>query len=230
METKVKKINPGDITIFTRFIRNFFVFEEEKLIALRNPKLYKISIFPTSLLVPVYRYSPTPLSKKLGVEFKYEDKINLENLSYFRVVKLPEDSDITIDLYLEPTDRDEEIVIWGLKVNFNDSDYSFRAFVDGTVDNDDSFSKDLKTTRWARGRSYSRYLKCSVSKVRKSIFRLEEYLFTLSNLLYIVYSGEYRKDKKEAEIFAPFTETLKGYGDTFEDALSTIKVAVLFAF
>jgi len=223
------RINPEDVTIFIRFVRNFFKFDEDKLIALRNPKFYEFSIFPTSLLVPVYRYSPTPLGKKLGIELKYEDKINIENLSYFRVVKLPENSDIKITLSLELTERDNEAIIWGVRVNLNDPSYRFKALVDGSLD-DNGFNEDLKTVRWAKGRSYSRHSKSFVSKVTGSILRIEEYLFALSNLLYVVYSGEYRKDKKEAELLAPFTEILKSYGNTFEDALSSIKIATLFAF
>jgi len=226
METKIR-INPEDVTILIRFVRNFLTFDEDKLIALRNPRIYEFSIFPTSLLVPVYRYSPTPLGKKLGIELKYEDKINIENLSYFSVVKLPEKSDIKIDLSLEPTDNDGKAIIWGVRVNLNDPSYRFKALVDGSLDNG-GFSRDLRTIKWAKGRSYSKHSKSFVSKVTGSILRIEEYLFILSNLLYTIYSEEYRKDSKEAELLAPVTEILKDYGNTFEDVLLSIKVAVMF--
>jgi hypothetical protein len=228
MEEKIK-VNPEDVTVFIKFVRNFFVFDEEKLITLRKPKLYEISIYPTSLLVPVYRYFPTPLGKKLGIEFKYEDKINIENLSYFRVFNLPENSDIKIDLHLEPAEREGDAIIWEVRVNINDPDYHFAAILDGWP-KESAFIEDIRTIKWAKGRSYSKHSKSFSSKVTASIFRIEEYLFTLSSLLYVVYSGEYRKDKKEAELFAPFTEILRSYGETFEEALPSIKIAATFAF
>jgi hypothetical protein len=220
------KINPEYVVPLIKFTRNFFVFDEDKLRALRNPRLYVVPIIPTSLLVPVYRYSPTSLDKKLGIEFKYEDKINIENLSHFRVVSLPKDSDIRINLHLEPSERDKA-VIWEVRVDINDPDHYFAAILEGGP-RIDAFDKDINTVKWAKGRSYSRHSKSRASNVTASIFRIEEYLFVLSNLLYIVYSEEYHKDKKEAKLLAPFTEILKSYGDTFENVLSSVKMAVMF--
>lgn len=221
------KINPEYVVAFIKFTRNFFVFDEDELRALRNPRLYVVPIIPTSLLVPVYRYSPTSLDKKLGIEFKYEDKINIENLSHFRVVNLPKDSDIRVNLHLEPSER-EKALVWEVRIDINDPDNYFSAVLEGGP-RWDAFNKDINTIKWAKGRSYSKHSKSFASNVTASIFRVEEYIFVLSNLLYIVYSGEYHKDKKEAELLAPFTEILKSYGDTFENALSSIKMAVMFA-
>jgi hypothetical protein len=173
-------------------------------------------------LVPVYRYSPTPLLKIPWAKVKHKNKIDPENLSYFRVIKIPEDSDVKIELNLEPSTNGKDARIWAIRINVGDPSYRFTAVTDDDP-NQDFFDEDLSVVKWAKGRSYAKYSKKEGSKVAESIYRFEEFLFIATNLLYTLYSGEYRKDGKIDKILAPFTELLQSYGKTFDEALSTIR-------
>jgi hypothetical protein len=215
------KINPFDIKHLFSFIRNFLIFDEEKIWSLRLPRLYKLAIFPNYLLVPVYRYSRTPLEKLPGVSIEYKDKIDPENLSYFRDIRLPNDSKVKIELSLEPS-GEKSAKVWGLRVNIGDPNYRFAMVIDEGADLQ-YLDEDIRTIRWAKGRSYSKYLQKQFSEVADSIYRFEEFLFVTSNLLYTLYTGEYRKNVKGAELFDYFTKVLQEYGNTFEEALSIIK-------
>lgn len=221
------KISPFDVKLLFSFIRNFLIFDEEKIISLRLPRLYKLKIFPNYLLVPVYRYSRTPLEKLPGVNIEYKDKIDPENLSYFRDVKLPDDSKVKIELNLEPS-GERSAKVWGVRVNIGGPDYRFVLVIDEGADLQ-YLDEDMKTIRWAKGRSYSKLSQKRFSKVVDSIYRFEEFLFTISNLLYTLYTGEYRKNVKEAELFDRFTRVLQSYGNNFEEVLSIIKEISILA-
>ncbi len=216
------KVELTDVKIIFRFIKNFLIFDEEKLMSLRTPRIYRLIIRPNYLLVPVYRYSYTPLLKIPWAKVKHKNKIDPENLSYFRVVKLPEDSNVKIELSLEPSTNGKDARIWAIRINVGDPGYQFTAVTDDDT-NQDFFDEDLSVVKWAKGRSYAKYSKKEGSKVAESIYRFEEFLFIASNLLYTLYSGEYRRDAKGAELFMPFTELLQSYGKTFDEALSTIR-------
>ncbi len=221
------KISPFDIKLLFSFIRNFLIFDEEKIISLRLPRLYKLAIFPNYLLVPVYRYSRMPLEKFPGVSIEYKDEIDPENLSYFRDIRLPDDFKVKIELNLEPS-GESSAKVFGLRVNIGDPNYRFAMVIDEGADLQ-YLDEDIRTIRWAKGRSYSKYLQKQFSKVVDSIYRFEEFLFVTSNLLYTLYTEEYRKNVKGAELFDHFTKILQGYGDTFEGALSTIKEVSIIA-
>jgi len=216
------KIELTDVKVIFRFIRNFLIFDEEKLISLRTPRVYKLTIYPNYLLVPLYRYSHTPLLKIPWAKVKHKNKIDPENLSYFRVVKLPENSNVKIELSLEPDNNGKDATVWAMRINIGDPTYQFTAVIDNDA-NPDFFDEDLSVVKWAKGRSYAKYSKKTGSKVADSIYRFEEFLFIASNLLYTLYSGEYRKDGKIDKLLAPFTELLQSYGKTFDEALSTIR-------
>jgi hypothetical protein len=222
------RINPFDVKYLFIFIKNFLIFDVEKIRSLRLPRLYKLALYPNYLLVPVYRYSRTPLEKLPGVNIEYKDKIDPENLSYFRDIKLFDDSKVKIGITLEPSSG-RSAKIWGVGINTGDPDYRFVLIIEEGA-NLQYLDEDIRTIRWAKGRSYSKLSQKRFSKAADSIYRFEEFLFTTSNLLYTLYTGEYRKNVRGAELFDHFTKILQGYGDTFEEALSTIKEVSMMAF
>jgi hypothetical protein len=89
------KVDPRDIVYFFRFIRDFISWKREKRDK-ADINLHVSWAEPSVLLVPVYRYSAFSLGGKLIPDFKYEDVIKLENLSYYRPFKLPKK--VSLDL------------------------------------------------------------------------------------------------------------------------------------
>jgi len=242
---EIIKVEPRDLVYIYPFIRDTFMWvgEEnyklaEKLarsIELRG--IYRIQLTPSFILLPQYRYSDSALRDRFGFDVKYDSIIKLENLSTFTVQRLPDDLDYKIDMLLDTgydyTRNDWWVRLWKLEVmvkpKIRDSREPFYNWIFLNLDVERiDLEKILKTVNWAQGKLYSKFSSRANSLVVDRIDFVERSLFIFLNFLYTLYTDTFSKEDPEHKLFDPFVETLRGYGDTFEDLLFTIKELMIF--
>jgi hypothetical protein len=194
-------------------------------------------------LIPQYRYSDTKIQDRLGVEVKYDDIIKLENLSTFRIYKVPEDFICRFRHYLDMEDiRNIRPVKIALEIRPKSvpelewKDYHVTHINDSRmiVGNkgprvDSKILKDaLKTIEEVEGKSYSEFAREKESPVVESIFIVEETLFVLLNLLYTFYTNTYSKEDPEHIFFDKLAEAVKNFGKNFGEAVFYAKQVTMF--
>jgi len=241
------KVNPEDLPYLHQFfsinLRWGVNFYDECLEYTRGYLVHGVGVFliyltPSFLLIPQYRYSDTKIQDRLGVEVKYDDIIKLENLSTFRIYKVPEDFICRFRHYLDMQGtRDICPIKIALEIrpksapelewkdyhvtHINDS----RMLVSNRGPRVDSkiLTDALRTIEEAEGKSYSEFAREKESPVVKSIFIVEETLFILLSMLYTFYTNTYSKEDPEHIFFDKLAEAIQGFGDTFEDVFFVIK-------
>jgi hypothetical protein len=199
----------------------------------------QVDIRPDFLLLPVYKYSPIPndfVLSKIGFEPKREDKIKIENFGIFevcRVIETPDDTNIIIEVGLGLNSG--VVKPWMVGVNFEfetkngymwSFEYSYASPLDtGLIWYDDYF----RTLRWARGRRYSSFARLgSNSNVFHNLYVIEKLTFAFVNFLYTLYTLDTFENKSSFEynLFKPYSDLLRSYGNTFEEALSVVNEAM----
>jgi hypothetical protein len=196
--------------------------------------LYDAKIKPDFILFPVYRYSSIiedTMAERLGIEFKYEDRIKIENLSLFNVYRVIENADPEVDITVIAgitakimADYDVETRLYDVGVDFKIG--SNRNYNSTTIYWGLWYDRYLKTLWWAKGRKYSdfSYKPKFRSKVVDHLYTIEIGMFAFINFLYTLYTGGGLKDNTvEYKLFKPYMELLRSYGNTFEEAIATLK-------
>jgi hypothetical protein len=81
----------------------------------------------------------------------------------------------------------------------------------------------LRKLRWAMGRKHSNFSwRGKESEVLDYLYNIENDMLILVNFLYTLYTGNLKADDTEYNLFKPYVELLQGYGNTFEEVVSTI--------
>jgi hypothetical protein len=256
---KIVKVEPSYVVPMRKFVFNFMNWSARDYLHYTRETIkygpvsgssHIVLIKPGFLLLPVYRYSPIPednVVKRLGIEFKYDDRIMIENLSLFNVYRVIEEADpeveIAIDVLIQIISRGDimkvKAMAWFVGIGFNigtkrdSKDYydhlhyhdfyyaSSRAW-------DGDYDSYLRTLRWAMGRKYSNFSwKGKESKVFNHLYNIENGMFTLVNFLYTLYTGNLKADNTEYNLFKPYAELLQSYGNTFEEVVSTIREVMI---
>ena len=200
----------------------------------------QVVIEPDFLLLPAYKYLPIPnefVLSKIEFEPKHEDRIKIENLSTFEVCKVvnnPNDVNIILEVGLHLSSG--VVNPWMMGVNFefgpkNDYRWFFEYSYASSLDTSFIWYEDyFRTLRWARGRKYSNFarLGCN-SNVFHNLYSIEKLAFAFVNFLYTLYTMDTSKDKASFEynLFKPYAELLRSYGNTFEEALSIVNEAMV---
>lgn len=201
-----------------------------------------IYLTPSFLLIPQYRYSDTKIQDRLGVEVKYDDIIKLENLSTFRVYKVPEDFicrfrnhlDIDINgiypvkIALEIRPKSSPELEWKDYHAVHITDSRMIVSNRGPRVNSEILLEALQTIKEAEGKSYSEFAREKESPVVESIFIVEETLFVLLSMLYTFYTNTYSKEDPEHVFFDKLAEVIQGFGDTFDEVISNAKEVAMF--
>jgi len=203
------------------------------------------------LLVPKYMYSRIPRILKNNTKVQHRDRIEYEKFSYFDVYRFDYKSDgeiekVEFEVEIRPDSFLEKARIFALKLNiaasepdnedpnfydkvpFKDRFCFFSMLIREKYDDIESFEKDLRTLSWIQGKSYSKFSKRRRGGVVDRIEHIEEHMILVINFLYTLYTGEFEKNTPGGRLFEPFTEFLKKFGDTFENALQWIEVFVKF--
>jgi hypothetical protein len=242
---KVVVVRPEDVIPLHKFMYGFMELDSDFYLntigRVREPnsKFSIDHIAPTKpkyLLTPLYRYFSLPADEvveRLGIEFQAEDRIKLENLSVFNVYEVVEGGDDGIDVFLEVLfelgHNRERAKVWGIWIYFviYGSKNNRRHYNGVATDIGLSFYNDyLRTLRWARGRKFSSfsYGNDTGSKVINSVHNLGNNLFSLVNLFYNLYIGEWLEiNETSYKLVKPFSDLLQSYGNTFEEVLSVIR-------
>lgn len=226
---EIIKIDPRDVFHFINFIRNFLTWKrEEKEKKGLSPYAYWIA--PSVILVPIYRYSQTPLEEGLKINFRHEDIVKLENLSYFRPHRFPRVDDAWFRIY---GGEDGEVIRpTFLGISFRNLSYSYGVYFERDSIDIEWFERDFEVLNRVKGRVFPKHLDFTESKTVESMLHLENGLLTIMSFLYALYTGKYSGfgdgHELEYEFFLPFTETFQSYGETFEEALSVAKEVSMF--
>jgi hypothetical protein len=89
------------------------------------------------------------------------------------------------------------------------------------------FERDFRILSLVEGRNYSKSLDFANSEIIDCLHHIEDSMFIVLSFLYMIYSGGYT-NYDENKFFFPFTEILRSYGKTFEEALSAAKEVSMF--
>jgi len=242
---RIIKVKPGDLVYLYPFVRNTFVWiGEENYKRAENlargvefEGVYEIQLTPSFILVPQYWYTDTTLRNVLGFDVKYEDIIKIENLSNFVVQKVPDDISCRIGMWIDTSydyNRGDWLVrLWELEINLRPKIKSDKPpfyscmFLSENIERI-NLKEALETVNRVQGKLYSKLSSRKNSSVVDKIHFVESSLFILLNFLYTIYTGTFSKGDPEHTFFDPFVDTLKGYGDTFEDLLLVIKELMIF--
>jgi hypothetical protein len=262
---KIVKVEPSYVVPMWKFVFDFmnwsakdylhYIREIRETIK-RRPVFgssHIVLIKPGFLLLPVYRYSRIPednVVKRLGIEFKYDDLIMIENLSLFNVYRVIEDADPDVKMEIEVFVGIAQFVrnasrdyIMKAKARVEAVGIEFKTGTEGDskrhyngcfskFNNNRDFFKlydfYLGTLRWAMGRNYSNFSwRGEESEVLNCLHRIENDMFILVNFLYTLYTGNLKADDTEYNLFKPYVELLQSYGNTFEEVVSTIREVVI---
>jgi hypothetical protein len=234
MEVKMKaltnteniiKVDPRDIVHFARFIKDFIAWKREERDK-ADINLYVSRAEPSVILVPVYRYSAFSLGGKLIPNFRYEDVIKLENLSYYRPFTLPKKSKVRFKITVDNNPEIMRTSSLSISVS-HPTIYGYTIYLEPNDIDIEFFERDFRILSLAEGRDYSKSLDFAESKIIDCLHHLEDGMFIVLSFLYMIYSGGYT-DYAENKFFFPFTEIFRSYGKTFEGALSVAKEVSLF--
>jgi hypothetical protein len=243
---KIVKVEPSYVVPMWKFVFDFMNWSARDYLHYiretikRGPvwgSSHTVLIKPGFLLLPVYRYSPIPedkVVKRLGIEFKYDDLIMIENLSLFNVYRVIEDADPEVEIAIRVgtgiVSKGDimKAIVEGVSIEFKtgterDSKYYYYA---SSWDGD--YDSYLRKLRWAMGRKYSNFSwKGKNLKAFTHLHNIEKGMFVLVNFLYTLYTGNLKADDTEYNLFKPYAEILQSYGNTFEEVVSTIREVVI---
>jgi hypothetical protein len=230
METLTKtknliKVDPRDIIHFVRFIREFIAWKREERDK-ADINLYVSWAEPSVILVPIYRYSAFSLGGKLIPDLKYKDIIKLENLSYYRPFTLPKKSKVRFKVTVDDGPEIMRTSSLGISVS-HPTIYGYTMYLEPDDIDIELFERDFRILSLAEGKDYSKSLDFANSEIIDCLNHLENSMFIVLSFLYMIYSGGYT-DYAENKFFFPFTEILRSYGETFEEALSVAKEVSMF--
>ena len=196
-----------------------------------------ITFRPKFLLLPNYRYSSISEELRIIAGIKkdkpYDEVVKLENFSLYNLfevedVEKSEVKDVWLWVGIEGYggEKDTRIDDLGLVVDYVYHGYtSIRVHLDYWDDDIKKLWDILKTLKWAVNRSYYRFSTKKKGGVAEKIEVIENELLVTLNFFYTIYTGEYEKDKT-SKILEPLTDMLRGYGDTFEEVIDSMKAIV----
>jgi hypothetical protein len=214
------------------YFRNYMeaVGKEEKNWAI-------VTFRPKFLLLPNYRYSSISeeLREIAGIKKDkwYDEVIKLENLSIYNLFEVEEAKESEIkDVWLWVVvkgyggEKEAKIDELGLAVDYVHYGYtSIRVYLDYWDDDIKKLEDVLKTVKWAVNRSYYRFSTKEKGGVAEKIEVIENELLVMLNFFYTIYTGEYERDKT-SKILEPLTDMLRGYGNTFEEVINSMKAII----
>jgi hypothetical protein len=201
-----------------------------------------IRVNPKFLLLPNYHYSSIPYELRRAANIKedkwYNEIIKLENFSLYNVFEVEKAEDVKgsrvkdVWLWVEIDSYESEnrtmITELGLVMEYNYSNNNYTSIgVHLSYWDDDikELEDSLKTLKWANNRSYHRFVTKKKGGVAEKIEVIEDELWIMLNFFYIVYTGGYERDRF-SKILEPITDMLRNYGDTFEEVIEAMKMAV----
>jgi hypothetical protein len=241
---EIVKINPYNVTLLYRFLRNLIVMNGKDYDNFVNLKaknsrfnVHDIEVIPHKLLIPLKAYSTYTfefLTENLGASVEKQECIGVENLSQFTVYNLPVGSrDIMVKIIfrLSPSHTEpwrnvaklEEVGII-LKV-WKDNTFKQQEFRK-TFDKYDGlevkrFDSKLRMFSAARGKKFSDINKRN-GEIALGILDFEEDWFILANAFYTLYSGFKGYHNIDNEALKPFADAVRSLGDTFEEVLEKV--------
>ncbi len=242
---KVIKVDPSHVIPMWKFSKDLMQWEPEEYLRYVGRENVSqgsvVNVFhdtrkiePSFILFPVYRYSSILddiMIRRLGIESEYEDRIKLENLSLFNVYKVIKDVDPEVDITVVAGitvgivgDKDAKVRINDVGVDFKVGPY--RNLVSTLFHWGHWYDMYLKTLMWAEGRKWSNFSDKPryKSKVVDHMYSIEYAMFVFTNFLYTLYTGDgLKSNTAEYKLFKPYVDLLQSYGDTFEEAITTIK-------
>jgi hypothetical protein len=240
---QVVKLDPSYITVMWKFSEDFIQWEPEEYFRCvgregvnGRPTVVvsrDLKIEPSFILLPVYKYSLTfdnTVVERLGIEFKYDDSIRLENLSLFNVYKVIKDVDpevgvritvgITTSTIVAENKTTVELDDVGIEFKVGSNwNYPLISLYWGRW-----YNHYLNTLRWAKGRKWSDFSAKPMgkSKVVEHLYTIEVSMLAFINFFYALYTG-LKDNTVEYRLFKPYMELLQSYGNTFEEAIATLK-------
>jgi hypothetical protein len=249
---EVVKVDPEYIVSLHKFLMDFVKWEPDEYLKavgredvrwrpVNGPAVeyldYKAVIRPKFLLFPVYRYSSIPkytVADELGIEFEKDERIKLENLSLFDVYRVVDGVDPEVEITISneilpeitPSNK-KRARLFDITIDFkigSKKDY-YCVIIIWSI----WYSNYLKTLRWARGRKYLNFASKGLvhSKVVSHIYAIENGMFVFLNFLYALYNEHFEEDTVESRLFKPLSDLLRSYGNTFEEAMSTINELIV---
>jgi hypothetical protein len=241
---QIVRVDLNHLITMWEFANDFIHWEPEEYFRCADEKDTKrvivsrnLQIEPDYVLFPVYKYFLSldlrdTTTEKLGVEFKYDDRIRPENLSLFNVYRVIKDADPEVDIKVtagirtsikpdnKPVIEIEDVGV-AFKVGY-DTNYPLVSLYWGN-----KYKEYLKTLKWARGRKWSNLQNKPMhrSKVVKDLSTIEVSMFAFVNLFYALHNG-LKNDTVEYRLFEPYMKILQ-VNNTFEEALSNIKAVMM---
>jgi hypothetical protein len=248
---KIIKVNPDDLLYIFNFInsvldwdRNEFIKVMENVVKNRknDRNLFSVRIKPNFLMVPLYSYffAPQTVMKDFGFDIAYEDTINIEKISQFKIFKIPDKVDATISINVGPGIggfSGERLRAWGIRFGIENKFKEDDRAVDisvyfGNKRDYELLKMELETLKKSQGKSFHRIANFVDPRAAKEIYGVEKSMFIIYNFIYTLYTGEYTGEFGEGDpqagLLTSFAKVIKSYGETFEEVLDAIKIASFF--
>jgi hypothetical protein len=239
---KTLTFNPFNIKGFYKFANkilalsseDYFNFTVEKADRWGRVNAHKVELLPYYMLVPEYRYFSglEMLEDILGVSFKKDDIVRVENFSKFRVHEIPIDNRdfrIEINLCYGPSSADtrgDHVVLHKVEISFQSwknkkwEHSSVERFIEEGMTGIKKLEEEIEALNLADGKSLSVLRKEDPDIVGK-LLDFEDDWFVLANLFYTMYAGFY-EDSVEYKFLKRYMERLKSFGDTFDEIFDVI--------
>ena len=239
------KINVFDILEFYGFLKkyafldlNYFYTYMEKV--LRNKGIWiHIKVKPKLILLPKYRYSQVSERLRKVANIKKDESdvevIKLENLSSYRIFEVQsskkcEADEVLMSVGFISSSPDRKAIIDDLALEIDTCGNNIFASVGFSVSywNDDieDLQDALITLKKVVNKNYASAVE-EDSEIPYKIARIENKIWVVLNFFYILYTGNYVRDKYSA-ILDPIVDTLRNLGNTFEEMLESAKMLYIF--
>jgi hypothetical protein len=248
---KIIKMDPNDLSYIFKFInsilnwnRDEFIKVMESIVEKRkgDRNLFSIRIKPNFLIVPMYSYffASQMVMKNLGFEIAYDDTIDIEKISQFKVLEIPNKADVTISVNVGSSVggfSSAILRVLGIRFSIKDKFEKDSKSLDistyfGDKRDYEILKMELETLKKSQGESFYKVANLIDPRVALEIYGVEKSMFIILNFVYALYTGEYTGEFGEEDpqvgLLNSFTGIIKSYGKTFEEVLDSIKVASVF--
>jgi hypothetical protein len=238
------KVEPRYLPKLHRFILDFINWEPDCFLRYTGVNRimgtdYRLFIEPDFLLIPAYSFYSIPdpeVIERLGVEPKHSEKIKVEDLLLHEVYKVVGgDSEFTIGIEVGMGMWGEwkKVKPWMIEVDFIiEPKYGYGTYYRYGTYLDINLGWYVDYINRLMGTGDKRPLKLNKIGILaiNYLYNVERISFALLNFLYTLYMGTALKvDTVGYNLFRPYTELLRGYGNTFEEVLSSIYEVVILA-
>ena len=248
---KIIKVSPNDLSYVFKFINIFLDWNKDEFIKImenvvkkrkEDRNLFSIKIKPSSLMVPLYSYffAPQTIMEDLGFDIAYDDIINIEKISQFKISEIPDKADAIININVGPSVSGfsgGRLKTWGIRFSIKNKFEDDNRAVDisayfGNKRDYEILAMELKTLRESQGESFYKIAHLTDPRAAKEIYGVEKSMFIIFNFIYTLYTGKYTGEFGEGDpqvdLLTPFANIIKSYGSEFEEVLDAIKVASVF--